>query len=115
SVPATGGDVVLEAECTAIINALSIAASLAVSRGQNTSVGLSGAGAFSFNSIKVGVDADIVDLAVVHADAGSVELTASDDSEINADAGGVAIAAAQSNSGAAVAASVGLSVAVNTI
>src|SRR5262249_39002454 len=100
-VTATTGDVTVSATSSAIIDAVSMAGSLAAARGANTTLAFSLAGAFSFNTIGLTVEADIVDHAVIHATAGSVKLTANDYSEVTANGGGIALAFAQSTGGSA--------------
>jgi Ca2+-binding RTX toxin-like protein len=111
----SSGNISLTANSTAVIDALTIAGSVAGAGGQGGGFSFAGAGTGSGNTISNLVEAIISnDSRVSTTGNGSITLTASDSSTITADAGGVAIAIAGGQGGGA-SISAGISVAMNDI
>ena len=119
-----GGDVLIDAQSVAAIEAVSIGAagSGAFSKGSGLNLALSGAGAGSYNRIKIDIEASLKQKSTLIAtDAAidpSVTLRATDQSEIFTDAGGVVIAVAAgigSLAGQGAAISIGVANAENII
>ncbi|MEL0096610.1 MAG: hypothetical protein VW875_12265, partial [Planctomycetaceae bacterium] len=104
------------------IDAMAIGAAVSASNSQvSTSAAFSGAGAGVTNTINNTTEAFIKDAkddtttSGIHAEAGSITVTALDASNIRADAGGFAVGLAKSGNGAAGSLSVGASMATNDI
>ena len=110
------GDVIVDARSSETIQALTAAASVAISGG-STAVGASGAGVYTENRINSdirafidgGADSDTTD--VLNAD--NVEVHASDSAQIEATAAAASVGGAFGSTGVAV--SIGISVALNEI
>ena len=92
NVTAAAHDVSLSANETATIENLTIGGSVGGSAGGGGGLGIGAAGAFSANTVKNVVQADVKDGAVISTTtSGDVQISATDNSSITANAGGVAI------------------------
>ncbi len=115
TVTATGGNAILTATETAIIQALTIGGAVGVGAGGSNGVGVGAAGAGSGNTIKDSVKAYIQGGSqVTTVNSGNITLLASDMSTITANGGGVGIGVGAGGSNG-VGASLGVAAAVNDI
>ena len=109
-----GGNVTVSASSKPTLLTITAAGSGSFSSGDDSNVGINGAGAGSGNSINGAIQALVSGAATSVTGAGTIDITATDDTSINAVAGGVSIAGAfGGNNGVAV--TVGAALAINSV